>query len=109
MSVKALLVGLAPRALVSVGALFFVFGCLTWENMAWRSAYKSVQPGMTVSAVECQFKSLSPAPRNCTVSPGAFWKRECASHLVISGPNHWKYVFYLDSENRVVDKDKWWG
>jgi len=31
------------------------------------------------------------------------------SHVIIAGPNRWKYVFYLNSKNRVLDKAKWWN
>ena len=109
MTVKALLVGLAPRALLGVGALFFVFGWVTWENLAWRATYNGVQPGMTMTAVLAEFKSMEPAPRSCTATPGGFWKRESARHLIIAGPNRWKYVFYLDNRNRVGDKARWGG
>jgi len=108
MSLKVLLWSALPRAFVGFGALFMVFGLVTWENLAWRSTYRDIRPGMQLPAVEARFKGLRPPPRFCTVSTGGFWNRESASHLVVAGPNRWKYVFYLDTRNRVVDRAKWW-
>lgn len=97
-----------PRMLMVVGVLLFVYGSLTWENLAWRGTYAGVQRGTTSAAVESQFKGLKPAPRRCDYSLGGFWQRDSYAHLVIAGPNRWKYVFYLDPQNRVLDKAKWW-
>jgi hypothetical protein len=109
MKAKRSFLNAIPRILMAAGVLLFVFGALTWENMTWRGAFTSVQPGTTMSAVESQFKGLKPAPRSCDYSLGGFWQHDSYAHLVIAGPNRWKYVFYLDPQNRVLDKAKWWN
>ncbi len=98
-----------PKLMVGAGLLLMIFGWLTWENLGWKSAYAGIQPGMTRAQLEQQFDSLKPAPRRCEYSLGGFWERNSYAHLVIAGPNRWKYVFYLDPYNRVLDKAKWWN
>ena len=98
-----------PRLFVGAGVLAFVAGWLTWESLAWRRTYNGIKPGMTLSTVQTRFNSLKPPPRFCELSPGGFWKQDSSSHLIIAGPNRWKYCFYLDADHRVIDKVKWWG
>lgn len=105
---KIPLIDALPKLMIGAGVLLFVFGWMTWENLAWRSAYASIQPGTNITALESQFKALKPVPRRCEYSRGGFWEHDSYAHLVIAGPNRWKYVFYLDPNNCVVDKGKWW-
>ena len=104
-----LLWNILPRLLMIAGILTFLAGAITWENLGWRAAYISVQMGADEKAVEQAFGGLSPKPRSAVFSPGGFWNRESHSHLVIAGPNRWKYVFYFDANDRLVEKAKWWG
>lgn len=103
------ILNLLPRLLVVFGVLFFIAGAMTWENMGWRAAYSSIQPGMDMASVNARFKSLDPPPCQCSYSRGGFWEREAYAHLVVTGPNRWKYVFYIGTNGKVVDKKKWWG
>ena len=78
----------------------------TWENLAWRRTFADVKPGMSATAVEARFNCLH--PKFIGRYPGGGWERKSHSHIGIVGPNHWAYEIYLDANDHVIGKHKWW-
>jgi len=78
----------------------------TWENLAWRRTFADVKPGMSATAVQARFNCLH--PKLISRRPGGLGERKSHSHIYIIGKNDWQYVIYLDANDHVIGKHKWW-
>ena len=106
---------IALAAAVVIGFGVYVYACLARmrEPEEFTQAFDPVTVGMRAEQVDSMFGALSPRERfKNNLYPGDQQKYSAPSNatssLMFRTWNNWQYRFFLDTEERVVDKQKWW-
>ena len=86
------------------------------EHRDWASAFASVQKGMTIQEVRTVYEPFTGRDDKLSWQTNLNQRdlqkegapAESVSYVHYFGPNHWRYRIYLDPQETVVFKQKWW-